>query len=367
MLALSRAIHDGDGLAGLVAVLRRVTGGPAAFVDMRGSLLASAPARAQWPLDDVVGWDVGATTLGDPACSVHPIAMAGDVEALLLVHEGEAHGEVCRMAAELAGLDLARLQANVAGRRELASQVLEDVFRGVLRGAEARDRLASVGVGIGADRPYAVIVGRCDQPEARLRMRPWNLHSLLSGSGDPFVRATIDAEVVLVVPDSDGVRSVAAVLLRHLRTLDAQASVGVGPPALDPLSLTISYHQARDAAGGSDVANARPLNLGYLLLGLSDRLPLNALSAKALEPLVCHDREVGSHLVATLVAYLASDCSVTDTAARLFVHRNTLRYRLGIIAQLTGWSADTFEGRLHFWIATRSLGFGDDGGETERA
>jgi hypothetical protein len=30
---------------------------------------------------------------------------------------------------------------------------------------------------------------------------------------------------------------------------------------------------------------------------------------------------------------------------------------LRTIADLTGWSIDTFEGRLHFWIALQTLNF----------
>jgi hypothetical protein len=354
MLAVTHAVRDGTGLAGMVTVLRRIIGAPAAFVDLRGSMLASAPSRAPWPLAEVPTWRLGMATLGDPPVTVQPVAMQDDVEALLFVHPGEDQAALCQLAAELAGLELARLQANVAGRRELASQVLEDVFRGGLRGNEARHRLATIGIRIGADQGCAVIVGNCDVPGPRLRMRPWNLHALLANSGDPYVRATIDDQVVLVVPDSNGVRTVATVLLEHLRSFDGNASVGIGPSALDPLSLTISYHQARDAAHGAAVSTARPLNLGYLLLGLSDRLPLHALSAKALDPIVQHDREAGGQLLETLTTYLGCDCSVTDTASRLFIHRNTLRYRLNLVHQLTGWSADTFEGRLHFWIATRN-------------
>lgn len=355
MLALSRAIKDGTGLSGVVTILRRITNGPAAFVDLRGSLLASAPSRARWPVDELASWSLGDPTVGATPCAVFPVTLAGDVEALLLVSDATSHAEACELAAELAALEMARLQATLSGRRELVSQILEDVLAGHSRGPEARIRLASIGIALSASETNSVIVGRCDLPASQLRMRPWNLHSLLNGSGDPYVRATVDGAIVLIVPSSGSITTIAAVLLQHLKTFDPNASVGVGPAASDVTSFIMSYLQAREAARDGGVQQARPLNLGYLLLGSADKLPLEELSTKALEPVVNHDGQNRGELLRTLITYLAMDCSVSRTSKALFIHRNTLRYRLGVILDLTGWSVDTFEGRLHFWIATRAL------------
>ncbi|MGW6459377.1 PucR family transcriptional regulator [Streptomyces sp. NPDC055078] len=354
MLAMSRALTDGTGLAGLVTVLRRITSSPSAFVDMRGSLLASAPTRAQWPLPELRSWQPGVIRVGTPPRAVVPVSLAGDVVALLVVQPGAGHDTVFEAAAELASLELARLQALLMGRRELAGQVLEDVFGGRTRGREALERLSSIGIGLTPETRHAVIVGQSAVSATKLRARPWNLHSLLAGSGDPYVRATVDDDLVLVVPDSDSVDTVARMLLQHLRGMDPAASVGIGPAVSDPVSLTMSYHQARDAAGRGGLHHARPLNLGYLLLGSADALPMRELGAHALEPLASHDRRTGGALVHSLAVYLECDCSVSRAAARLFVHRNTLRYRLNLITELTGWSPDSFDGRMHFWIATRS-------------
>ncbi|WP_156096533.1 PucR family transcriptional regulator [Amycolatopsis jejuensis] len=364
MLAMSRALTDGTGLAGVVTILRRVTSAPAAFVDLRGSLLASAPTRAQWPLPELRSWRPGVRHVGDPALAVEPVALDGDVVALLVVRPCAGQEAVFRVAAELASLELARLQALLTGRREMAGQILEDVFTGRSRGREARERLASLGIESGAPAGHSVLVGRTARSGAQLRTRPWNLHSLLAGRGDPYVRATVGNDLVLVVPGSDSLVTVARMLLQHLRMLDSAASVGIGPAASDPVSLSMSYHQARDAAAPDGVHHARPLNLGYLLLGSADTLPMREFVERALEPLTAHDTRTGSELLRSLVVYLDCDCSISQAADRLFVHRNTLRHRLNIISELTGWSPDTFDGRMHFWIATRPaarVGFESEG------
>jgi len=356
LLELGRAASEGSGLAGIVTTLRRRTGEPAAFVDLRGSLLASSPQRSNWPTDEVVAWNLSIETLGEPPVRAAPVTLEQDVVALLLSKAAGDHEPLLRLASELASLELAKLQATLAGRRELATQVLEDVFHRVSQGTEARERLAALGVDL-AETAYSVVVGRCKASDASLKMRPWNLHSLLNRSGDPYARAMIDRDVVLVVPAAAAM-PVAELLLEHLRSFDRTPSVGVGPSAFDPLSLSMSYYQAVEAAARAGVQRARPLNLGYILLGSARTGPLRELSETALSTLTEHDRTTGSELMRTLEVFLQADCSMNGASKELFVHRNTLRYRLNLIAELTGWSTDSFEGRLHFWIAMRALGIG---------
>jgi carbohydrate diacid regulator len=46
--------------------------------------------------------------------------------------------------------------------------------------------------------------------------------------------------------------------------------------------------------------------------------------------------------LATLDAFFAMDCNVSETAKRLFIHRNTLLYRLDKIKQETGLDVRSF-------------------------
>jgi purine catabolism regulator len=80
-------------------------------------------------------------------------------------------------------------------------------------------------------------------------------------------------------------------------------------------------------------------------------LPLRRLSEEVLRPLTDFDRDGHGELVATLHAYLAADCSVQAVAERLFVHRNTVRYRLDQIERLTGRSLQSTQDRVQLWLA----------------
>ena len=53
-------------------------------------------------------------------------------------------------------------------------------------------------------------------------------------------------------------------------------------------------------------------------------------------PLVEHDRERRSDLVRTLRAYFAAGANASEAADRMFLHRNSMLYRLERIQKLTG-------------------------------
>ncbi|QIN80563.1 hypothetical protein GBA65_20915 [Rubrobacter marinus] len=63
-----------------------------------------------------------------------------------------------------------------------------------------------------------------------------------------------------------------------------------------------------------------------------DLAPFRAL----VEPLFRYDRERGSDLVRTLRVYFACGANASEAADKLFLHRNSLLYRLSRIERLTG-------------------------------
>lgn len=66
------------------------------------------------------------------------------------------------------------------------------------------------------------------------------------------------------------------------------------------------------------------------------RSPDLAPFGEIVRPLVDHDRERGSDLVRTLRVYFYAGANASEAADRLFLHRNSLLYRLERIANLTG-------------------------------
>ena len=66
---------------------------------------------------------------------------------------------------------------------------------------------------------------------------------------------------------------------------------------------------------------------------------------ETLAPLAAYDEQYETDLVATVEAYLENDGNVAQTAAQLFTHRHTVRYRLERVRELGGHDITSSEGR----------------------
>jgi hypothetical protein len=133
---------------------------------------------------------------------------------------------------------------------------------------------------------------------------------------------------------------------------DVDAVVGLGPPR--PLERQSESY--RLAARALMTVQACRLKGAYDIpaLGLRAAVAVDAdvgesLRKRYLEPLA----EGGSarELMTTLRTYLACDMHVERTATRLFVHQNTVRYRLARFEELTGASLREAEVLFEVWWA----------------
>jgi hypothetical protein len=132
---------------------------------------------------------------------------------------------------------------------------------------------------------------------------------------------------------------------------------GPGPLVVGPAvrDLRAAHSSARAAMAGLRVAPAwpdapRPVGADELLPeraldGDSDAAA--ALVAHAYQPLLTG----GSALLDTLTAYLEQGSSLEATARMLFVHPNTVRYRLRRVTELTGYTPSEGRDGFTLWAA----------------
>jgi DNA-binding PucR family transcriptional regulator len=81
------------------------------------------------------------------------------------------------------------------------------------------------------------------------------------------------------------------------------------------------------------------------------------LIADWLGSLIRYDADHGTDLVATLAAYLDLGGTYGDTAKAPSIHRNTLRYRLARITEVSGHVLNDPETKLNLHLATRAWRF----------
>jgi sugar diacid utilization regulator len=164
------------------------------------------------------------------------------------------------------------------------------------------------------------------------------------------------AVVVAVRPDADtGVAAprLAATARGLCERLTPQARIGIGGRADGVADLPAARREATAAArqadaGGTVVVEELTVVERAALITSALANPAR-LVPEAIGAFVTADLERDGTLVATAAAYVESDLNTRRTAERLYVHRNTVRYRLGRIAQLAG--VDTSSPRQMFELA----------------
>ncbi|WP_327113085.1 PucR family transcriptional regulator ligand-binding domain-containing protein [Streptomyces sp. NBC_01341] len=155
-----------------------------------------------------------------------------------------------------------------------------------------------------------------------------------------------------------------------LQTVRAPLSAGLADDGRLTLGVSAAVHSAEGLRGALEearharrVAAARPgpvcaaghheLASHVLLLPFVPDDVRRAFTARLLDPLRDYDRRHRAELMETLEAFLDCDGSWTRCAARLHLHVNTLRYRVGRIEQLTGRDLSRLEDKLDFFLALR--------------
>ena len=116
-------------------------------------------------------------------------------------------------------------------------------------------------------------------------------------------------------------------------------SASHSPLALAGLRAAPAWPDAPRPVAADDLLPERSLD--------GDREARHKLISEVYEPLL----RGGSALLDTLSAYLEQGLSLEATARLLFVHPNTVRYRLRRIAELTGLIPTQGRGGLTLWVA----------------
>jgi DNA-binding PucR family transcriptional regulator len=93
----------------------------------------------------------------------------------------------------------------------------------------------------------------------------------------------------------------------------------------------------------------------------SDLAPFEGL----VRPLAEHDRERRSDLVRTLRVYFAAGSNTSEAADRMFLHRNSMLYRLERIQKLTGLDLKDHRAALALQLGLLVLEKGEKADEVE--
>jgi purine catabolism regulator len=330
----------------------------------------------------------GAGPAGPPR--VAPIAVGRHFGGHLAVLEASRPLDAIDMhaieqAATIFALEMLREQSAYEAESRIKGNLLEDLFTGAWQtDAEAAALLRRLGYtldgacrvarldAITADaslapagrwreqiqrpesRLYAAFSQACEQIWGSAAVAPWRSGFLALLPADP---GQADRDV-----------KEAATLLAQIEKTSRAIAPGLGMrlalggPADGAAHLSRSLEEAERALTVSRrlQLSDRPVFFEHLgvyrvLLGPNDASHHRGFAEEILGGLLRHDAKTGSELVATLRCWVAADHSVVQAAARLYVHPNTVKYRLRRIRELVGGDPSRGDLRLQIELALKIL------------
>ena len=178
-----------------------------------------------------------------------------------------------------------------------------------------------------------------------------DLHHELAQRGVPHLALRRSERVLVVLPDTE-------VALATLRG-------AVGPDvALGVSDVLGRPDRVPDAAREAAWAEAAAHNLGRQVVRYGESTPLflprtlgeaEAAADHVLGPLIEYDEAHATELVRSLDVFLEHNRSWQRSAEALFVHKQTLVYRMHRIEELTGRDLRNTGDVVQLWLALRSL------------
>jgi sugar diacid utilization regulator len=371
--AISDAVEAGLGLPEVVRAAARALDASLVLIDRASSVLAVAARSSA---------DERALMSDAPGVVTHDLRVGDAVVGRLRARGRGAQppDALLRVVTTLIASEVERLRAP-----ERASEAAQEAFLGAVLRREVTDRgdIVARGAELGADLSGggSVVVVRAhhyapadDDWRARVlaaaeraarAIAPGALAAVLDGPGEPLGRVVL----LLATADEAGVRRVAEAIARELHASlhGFTFAVGHSRAAHDPVDL---YRAGNEALLAANVAEARQAGAGgeavlafeqtgayrLLLPAMSeDPAELQRFYAETVEPLVAYDEQYETDLVQTLETYLDADGNVAGTAARLYTHRHTVRYRLERVRDVTGLDVNSTDGREKLGLGLKAM------------
>ncbi len=362
---LSTAIESGAGLPAVTRAAAQALGASVALIDRSSAVLgvaASSQAEEKKLLSGADDVERAELRVADAAVGELRFRWRGDA----------ASPVVARMVSTLLALEVERSRSP-----EWASDEAAAAFVRALLGRQVTDRgdivARAAELGAAVERGAGVIVARAVPLTAqagdwRGRVLTVALRAVRSvGPGSVGALGEGEtAEVVAIVPaGEDGqVARAAQALERELGAALSGFGITVAHSRWteDPVDL---YRAGKEAELAANVAEAE----GRTTLAFEDtgayRLLLPAMSEdpgelesfyqETLAPLAAYDEQYETELTKTVETYLDNDGNVAQTAASLFTHRHTVRYRLERVKELTGHDIGSSEGREKLSLGLKAM------------
>ncbi|XID91704.1 PucR family transcriptional regulator [Paenibacillaceae bacterium WGS1546] len=388
---LSHALLHGDGLHAYLNHLETMIRNPIVLLDPHNRIVASSDAEPLCALVDEVEWakfraertvETNVLQIGERAVRVHAAAVPdGQIRSylMLILEYRSDYGAVDTLtinwACRLLGFEIGNLLARKNIESKYFDQFLQDWLAGrIVSVDDLRLRAEACGYPLTEEDRYmaGVVAFRNGKPNVKSLLELAKRLNWESDSRKAESKWTVlEGELVVLFT----LRSDAYGPYESLRALGPENVWSFMKPALGEGSATLclgreadrretvagSYREAkrvaevRSACGLADeIVRYGELGVYLLLYRLQGTEELEEYRRLYLHPLLELDRRQQGALLNTLKIYFESNCNAKETAERMFVHYNTINYRLERIKSELDLRLDDPETKLLLQLAIKS-------------
>lgn len=263
--------------------------------------------------------------------------------------------------------ELAKQRAVEAAEDRLHGEFLDLILTTGPTGERVLARRA-MEMGFELESNHAAVILSLDQgPPQTLALLASEFRAQVLDTGIRTFLCTYEGDLV-VLCSTDDIASLRRLeeLTRATRERTAQISpegrvtVGMGRPGAGLPGLRRSFDQAREALelarrlfSGDTVLPFSELGVYRLLCQLQNSQELIEFYDQTLAPLAQYDASHNTELVHTLQVFFAHHGNVSQAAESLYLHRNSLLYRLERICEITGLDLDDMDDRFSLQLALK--------------
>lgn len=306
-------------------------------------------------------------------CRIMPIKALSEIFGYIIVWETMVKLQkidyiVLERAAIVAALDRIKAKEVEEARHQIRRDFFDDLLAGKIESLSSINNLAELH-GMESSGKYFCIVTRLkdknpeslkDNPIVRKRKVDTALEQITKIAEDLSMDRKINLvsiqrgmQVVLFYPISQELgqhesstqskafsKKLYDRAVENLHGFDLQ--IGIGQVQDNVLKLNFSFEEAQEAIRlGKSIYKERSIFhfddfMVYNLLGQLSKHDMLKFYQSTIEVLVDNDRENQTNLVETLDMYFLCQGNIADASKNLFIHRNTLIYRLDKISGILG-------------------------------
>jgi len=388
---LTQIVARSEGLPGLAAALCDLTQHSILIQDKRLTPLASSPAaglRLIWEdlLEGVSEFSSLPEKLRDrrqvelSSLVMHDILPGGLERVIVPIVSGEmARGylsiiaqsgdldETDTVAAEQGALVCAVEMARAKAVRETEKRLHGDLLSALLhQNLSSRDaQLWAHNTGLDLEKSHTAMRLAWEGPSPSLRRLETILNDEAAHVSLHFIVSQMGGELIAFCETPREAARPADALALALAVIDRAAEefthailrCGIGTPAPELADWQVSFRQAGQSLDMARRLDERKplyfmdLSIYRLLMQIEDHPDLRAFMQETLGPILSHEN--AAEFLSTLEEYFAHNGNVSQTAEAMFIHRNTLLYRMERIASISKLDLDNSETRLAAQLALR--------------